>query len=268
MGKVRDEEENKARRNIMWMQMFNYDRTNRDSAQRPIEMSAAVAGGSKSITNKKGMIIGIVGAIMAVVLLCAFSYLWNKNRDIGYTNLFEYAVNCDWESEEEFYLPAQVTFGMSKEEVLQSQELSNVTVRNEEKQQIISETQKITNLLETIEEAIFNKMFVVVGEVGLVEVIYQLIIDDADLEEMSMMLYDQASKHMTTPSVPLENLKKQQMVEWIQTEKIEETKQMPRSIVRVYFELEPYEDETKTVISLSIFTNRALRDSLLDKLDE
>ena len=58
------------------------------------------------------------------------------------------------------------------------------------------------------------------------------------------------------------------MVEWIQTEKIEETKQMPRSIVRVYFELEPYEDETKTVISLSIFTNRALRDSLLDKLDD
>ncbi len=267
MGKVRDEEEAKARRNIMWMQMFNYDRTNRDSAQRPIEMSAAVAGGSKSISSKKAIIIGVVGTILAVVLVYIFSYFWNKGRDIPYTSLFDYAVDYDWQSEEEVFSPEQAAFGMSTKEILQSQELSDVIMWNEDKQKIIFDTQELTNLSETIEEAIFNKVFVIVEEVGLVEVIYQLVINDTDLDEMREMLYEQSVSYMPSPDVPWNDME-QQVVEWTWTqyEKNDTAKQNPKSIVRVYFDQETYEDET--VISLSVYTPRALTDSYLDRLDD
>lgn len=262
MGKVIDEEKEKARRNIMLMQMFNYDRTNRDSAQRPIEMSAAVASGSKSISSKKAIIIGVVSTILAVVLLYVFTYFWNKGRDIPYTSLFDYAVDYDWQSEEEVLSPGQVAFGMSTKEILQSQELSDVIIWNEDKQKIIFDTQKITNLLETIEEAVFNKVFVIVEEVGLVEVIYQLVIDDTDLDEMREMLEQQYVKYMPSPDEEWDD----KAVEWTWTAHERGDWEKVDSIVRVYFDQETYEDEI--VISLSVYTPRALTDSFLDRLGD
>lgn len=76
--------EEKARRNIMWMQMFNYDRTNRDSFQRPIEMSAAVAAGSerKPRIKKKSM------AIVMLIILTFFAVLLLRHPVSGMINQF------------------------------------------------------------------------------------------------------------------------------------------------------------------------------------
>lgn len=208
----------------------------------------------------------IYGIIIVVLLVVLLVFIHNSKKDkqvTKYTNIFKYAITL--ESEEEVYAPAQATFGMSMEELLQSHNLDNATVRDEEVQQVIYTTQKITDLSETIEAAVFNKKFEIVEDVGLVNVEYQLVIDDADLEEMCMLLYEQAKAYMPSPSEPLENLKSQQMVEWIESEKIDEVKSIPKSIVRVSFESEPYGyDKEKTLISINIFTNRALRDKLLN----
>lgn len=74
----------KARRNIMWMQMFNYDRTNRDSFQRPIEMSAAVAAGSerKSGVKKKSI------AIVMLIILTFSAVLLLRHPVSGMVNKF------------------------------------------------------------------------------------------------------------------------------------------------------------------------------------
>ena len=76
--------EEKARRNIMWMQMFNYDRTNRDSFQRPIEMSAAVAAGSerKSRIKKKSI------AIVMLIILTFLAVLLLRHPVSGMVNKF------------------------------------------------------------------------------------------------------------------------------------------------------------------------------------
>lgn len=66
---AKDEAQEKARRNIMLMQMFNYDRTNRDCLQRPIEMTAAVAAGSKEKQGKQGLVTTIIYVILAAVML-------------------------------------------------------------------------------------------------------------------------------------------------------------------------------------------------------
>ena len=66
---AKDEAQEKARRNIMLMQMFNYDRTNRDSGQRPIEMTAAVAAGSKEKPGKQGLVTTIIYVILAIAML-------------------------------------------------------------------------------------------------------------------------------------------------------------------------------------------------------
>lgn len=73
MRNVSEEEREKAKRNIMMMQMFNYDRTNRDSEQRPIEMSAAVAAGSKFTFGKVGKAISM---ILIILVVCAIFYIF------------------------------------------------------------------------------------------------------------------------------------------------------------------------------------------------
>lgn len=90
------EENNAEKRSLMYAQMFNYN-INRDGT-RTIDISAAVAGGGKSITNKKDYAMGLFVIAIVVVLIFGWSF--------GHHGLAEYINNFVLEKNNvELHLP-------------------------------------------------------------------------------------------------------------------------------------------------------------------
>ena len=90
------EENNAEKRSLMYAQMVNYN-INRDGT-RTIDISAAVAGGGKSITNKKDYAMGLFVIAIVVVLIFGWSF--------GHHGLAEYINNFVLEKNNvELHLP-------------------------------------------------------------------------------------------------------------------------------------------------------------------
>ena len=70
---TREQKDNNVeKRSLMYSQIFNYN-VNRDGT-RTIDISAAVAGGGKSITNKKNLVIGLCVIVIVVGLIFGWSF--------------------------------------------------------------------------------------------------------------------------------------------------------------------------------------------------
>ena len=70
---MREQKDNNVeKRSLMYSQMFNYN-INRDGS-RTIDISAAIAGGGKSITNKKNLVIGLCVIVIVVALIFGWSF--------------------------------------------------------------------------------------------------------------------------------------------------------------------------------------------------
>ncbi len=135
---------------------------------------------------KKKRVIAVVIGFAVVIVALATVIMYNDTE--SYDNFFQYAINL--EHEKYTYAPKQVDFFMSMEEVLQAEGISRDAVL--EDKGVILEEKAYTDVSEEIPELTFGKMFSFEKELGLVNVTYNLIVEDTYLEGLCKMLYEQA----------------------------------------------------------------------------
>lgn len=113
-----------------------------------------------------------------------------------YTNFFEYAV--DLEAEGYTYAPARLKYGMTMDEVLRAEGLSESAILDGDGSIAYTE-EVLTDVTENIREMIFAKRFTVRGEYGLTRATYTLVVDGIASEgfkELCSMVKAQAAEYM------------------------------------------------------------------------
>ena len=148
--------------------------------------------------------------IVIIILLARKIELGNTK----YTNLFEYAI--DLTNEEWAFAPKQVSFKMSKEDLLKEEQLSESAV-NRYDSSVIMNTEMIENVSSTVKNIPFVKRFSFEEEYGfqLQCLDYTFVVNKEDLEEVCTLLMEQAQEYMPIPTFgTLDGLKKGQTVEW------------------------------------------------------
>ncbi len=135
-------------------------------------------------------------------------------RKTKYTNLFEYAI--DLTNEEWAFAPKQVSFRMSKEDLLKEEQLSESAI-NRYDSSVIMNTEIIENVSRTLKNVPFVKRFSFEEEYGfqLQCLDYTFVVDKDSLEEICTLLMEQAQEYMPIPTFgTLDGLKNGQTVEW------------------------------------------------------
>lgn len=189
--------------------------------------------------------IGIAGIIVAIALVLIIHQQDEETEE--YTNLFEYAVSLghkDWT-----YAPMQLEFGMSMEEVLETEGL-NKTAILEDDSEVVFVKYSVKNIPENIDELAFCKRFVVSEEYGLISVEYQLLVAEEDFKEVCSMLYEQAKSYMPVDEqVLIENMKDGKDVIWRSYDEADNLK----SCVSFSADAVDESDRSKRIISLTIY---------------
>ena len=145
--------------------------------------------------KKKLIIVLLIVALTSIVLVIRFKNQQYTEDVVQYDNLFEYAV--DLNKGEYMYSPRRLTYGMSKENVLYQEHLTNY---EENEWGNVSYTKRIRNVSEKISDVRFTKSYVFGQDnSGLVRVQYIIILGAEEAGELLKMLYKQAKDYMPQP---------------------------------------------------------------------
>ncbi len=192
------------------------------------------------------MSLVLVLFIMVVGIIIGLILLQKGDEKEEYTNFFEYAVAINYN--EWTYSPAQLEFGMNKEEVLDMEGLDESAVLPTDSEVIFTK-ETICDVSDTIKEIEFSKSFIVLENDGLVKVGYQFLVPTTNLEEMCMLLYEQAVSYMPEEEqISLEKIKEGKDVSWRGHES-DGLKSYVDFSTDEYYESDP----SKRIISFSIY---------------
>lgn len=159
--------------------------------------------------KKKILSILLMGAGIFIIIVGCMLYKQNKMSEKK--NFFSYAFMVD--SKIESYLPRTVQWGMSIQEVLEKENISQEDFNKEEGFAL----QKViyTDVSEDISEIEFWKKFGFNEDEKLVFVQYYIIVDQANTDLLCEKLYEQAKECMPQPqNFSLENIKLGQDCGW------------------------------------------------------
>ena len=214
--------------------------------------------------NHTLLVVEIIVLVVLIILTAATITRQYKGQAAEYPNLFEYAV--DLKNEEYAYAPAQVTYGMSLEELFQAQNLNGKEMVADDSGEIIYATETLRNVSENIGEVDFAQKFTVMEDYGLVGASYRLVVDKDDFEEVCSILYEQAVAYMPENVVfgSVERIKKGQHVGWFQDERVSGSAYVGKCGVSVDFHSPYGYEDSKMMIELSV----NIQDAYLKYLSE
>lgn len=151
--------------------------------------------GKEGSVMKKNNVKVVVISIVVVIVFAAAMYYSNVYRlkSAQYTNIFEYLISL--EDEEFAFSPKGLQYGLSREEVIQLEQLKEYDV---DEYGNLSFTKDITDVLG--HDAEFHKQYVFSSEEkGLVEVECFISGNAQHAEELLRILYTQAKEYMPSP---------------------------------------------------------------------
>ncbi len=118
-------------------------------------------------------------------------------QDVAEENFFEYAV--DLKAEQYAYAPKQFAFGLSKEDILNAGK-NGETVFYEDSTEAYALEAKykhVLNVSENVDEMLFGTKLEFLGEQGLTDVVYSLIVKQEDFKDICEILCEQADTYMS-----------------------------------------------------------------------
>ena len=123
----------------------------------------------------------------------AFGLVKVEKEPEEHTNFFEYAVAKN--NAAFTYVPAQYSYGISMEEILDAEQLDKKAVWQEDGIYYVEKQETITDISENIKEAIFGKKFWVYDGYGLAKVEYSFEVEDEYFEELCDLMSKQAAEY-------------------------------------------------------------------------
>lgn len=148
------------------------------------------------------------------------------------TNLFAYAVRLD--DSEYAFAPAQVAYGMTKEEMFKATDFTEADIPSSDSE-IVVKQETLKNVTENIDEVEFLRKVLFSEGLGVWGVEYWFQLSEEDLSEFCRMLYLQAKVYMPDVNDTLLEIRDGNDVVWTQSIAKENGSPMQKSTCELSF---------------------------------